>query len=354
MKKYRVYGAWTVAVAAACMLLLSTQAFSQGLRAGSAGAQELLIPVGSVGAALGGSDMSYTKGVEALHWNPAGAAVLEKRAEVMVSRLNYIADIDLNYVAGVFKAGNFGSIGLSIRTLDFGDIPVTTESSPDGTGEMFSPNYVTLGLSYSRVMTDKINIGGSAKLISERIMAESAAGMAFDFGVQYNTGRGAMFGVALKNIGPNMEFDGNDLEVFTNDQSNRPDAEGENLRIPLADFELPTTLEIGLAYVAGFNESNDVTVSGTFMNNNFGLDEYKVAAEYSLNDMFFLRGSYVFGYSEQEDKLVSSNTSYLFGPAFGAGLNLGLGENFSLSVDYAYRATELFSDNQWFSIRMGF
>lgn len=338
-----------------CVVLVAAQSWAQsGQQSGTAGATELLIPVGSVGSALGGANMAYTSGVDAIHWNPAGAAVSPDKFQVMVSHLKYIGDTNVNYVAGVFKTGSFGALGFSFKTLDFGEIAVTSEDAPDGTGEVFSPNFIIMGLTYSRSMTDRINFGTNIKVISEKILRETATGVAFDFGIQYRTNIGAAFGVTLKNLGPNMKFDGSDLEITTDDQSGRPDAEDETFRIPSANFELPTSLEIGLSYVANFNESNHLTMMGSFMNSNFGFDEYRLAAEYNLGDFVFLRGSYVLGYDSNDEKLRSSDDRFIFGPSVGGGLNLKVGETMNLNFDYAYRVTELFDANQWVSLRIGF
>ena len=343
-------------VIAVCVLLVATSIFAgTGQRRGTAGAQELLIPVGSVGTALGGANLANVSGIEAIYWNPAGLAASAFSTEVMFSHLSYIADINVFYVAGSYNVGRLGSLGFGIKSIGIGDIAVTTNDSPDGTGEKFSPTFLTLGLTYSRAMTDKIHFGTNIKIITERMMGESANGYAFDFGLQYNTGMGVKGGIALKNIGPNMSFDGNDLEVFTQDQSDRPDAEGENLRIPLASFDLPITFEIGLSYQININESNNVTLMGTFLNDNFALDEYRVAGEYNFNDLIFLRGSYQFGYDADTDQFrVSDANHFLWGPSFGAGFNFDLGTKFQLKLDYAYRMTELFDANQWFTLSLGF
>ena len=59
-----------------CLLLVvSVVAVSDAAnqsRVGTAGAQELLIPVGARGIAIGGSSMIFANGVDAIYWNPAG------------------------------------------------------------------------------------------------------------------------------------------------------------------------------------------------------------------------------------------------------------------------------------------
>ncbi|MGH7452924.1 MAG: hypothetical protein ACRENG_16365, partial [bacterium] len=62
-----------------------------GKRRGTAGALELLLPVGSRGTALGGNFIASISGVEAMHWNPAGVAASPYRAELMASHFRYIA-----------------------------------------------------------------------------------------------------------------------------------------------------------------------------------------------------------------------------------------------------------------------
>jgi len=343
-------------VLAICISFLLADAFAgTGRRTGTAGAQELLIPVSAAGAALGGANIANVKGIDAVFWNPAGLAASSHSGEAMFSHMNYIADINMNYVAANFNAGGLGTLGFDIKTLDFGDIPVTTEESPDGTGEMFSPNFITLGLTYSRTMTDRIHFGVNAKFVSEKVMQVAARGLAFDLGLQYTTTVGVRAGVVLKNIGTNMKFDGNDLEVFTKDVSDRPDANGKNTRLVLASFELPVSYELGLAYDYKIGELNTLSMMGTFMNNNFSLDEYRLAAEYNYNNFVFLRGSYLLGYDADEDKIrVSDEDAYLWGPSFGGGINLSVGASMGIKFDYAYRVTALFDNNQWFSMTLTF
>ena len=49
--------------------------------------------------ALGGASIATTSGVEALHWNPAGLFRSANRVDLMVSTMDYIAGIQVNYLA---------------------------------------------------------------------------------------------------------------------------------------------------------------------------------------------------------------------------------------------------------------
>jgi hypothetical protein len=305
---------------------------------------ELLIPVGSRATALSGAMNSMVSGVEAIHWNPAGLA-RGTGVEAMFSNLQYIADIDLNYFAVAANFEDIGSFGFSVRSLDFGDIPVTTVDEPEGTGETFSPNYIVGGLTFSRGFTDRIYGGVTLKVVSEKIQRTSASGMAFDVGVQYLSEFGVKLGVALKNLGPAMSYDGPDLEYFTSLTGQEPGARPRAVRLSGAEFEMPSTLEIGIGYDYAMAEGHNLGVMGTFQNSNFGNDEFRAGLEYSFDDKIFLRGGYM--------TLTENNEDNIYGPTFGAGVRLPL-ETTSIGFDYAYRVTDFFDANQWFTLKVGF
>lgn len=336
------------------LLLLAAQADAGNeRRRGTAGAMELLIPVGSRGTALGGNFSSSITGIEAIYWNPAGVAASGAAAEIMASHFEYIAGINVEYAAAAARFG-VGTVGVSVKSLDFGDIAETTEQNPEGTGRTFSPTFVTVGLTYSKQMTDRISFGANAKVVSEQILNTNATGLAFDFGLQYATGpRGVKLGIVLKNIGPDMRFDGPDTETTVPPAGTEPGTRAENFRTPLASFELPSTLEIGVSYDIGFGENNALTVAGNFLNHNFGLDQYGVAAEYSYNGTIFLRGGYTVAFNPATDEIESASENFLFGPSLGGGVNFDVGP-FDLKFDYAWRQTEFFDDNQWFTLALQF
>jgi hypothetical protein len=190
---------------------------------GTMAAPELLIPVGSVGTSLQGSNLASVTGIDAMYWNPAGLSQLQNpTGEVIFSHMNYIADINMEYFAGVVRISNLGNLGFSLRTLDFGEELVTTEYNPEGDGSTFSPTYIVGNVSFARAMTDKIHFGTNLKIISESIANVNATGFAFDFGLQYVAGNsGLRFGIALKNLGPAMTFNGQglDRQIVENGQS---------------------------------------------------------------------------------------------------------------------------------------
>ena len=340
--------------------LVYNSAFAGGSRRiGTAGAQELLIPIGSAGSALNGSNQALATGIDAIFWNPAGLDRSNYQSEVMFSRMNYIAGLDLTYIAAAVKFPGIGTLAFSLKNLDFGDIILTTEENTDGTGETYSPTYITAGLTFSRVMTDRIAFGATAKIVSESILRQSAKGLALDVGVQYSSGPGGYrLGVVLKNLGPSMKFDGPDLEEKHQPPGTEPGTIAEPRRIVLSSFELPSTLELGLGYEFLLGEQNTLTLSSDFVNNNFSLDEFKFGAEYSLNDIIFLRGGYNIGYNSDaegdQSSFTNSSEDYLWGLSIGVGLLYDLTPDMGLSIDYAYQSAKIFDNRQWFTVTLSF
>jgi hypothetical protein len=331
--------------------LLFSTAEAQNKRIGTAAATELLIPVGARDLAMGGATIANSEGVESIHWNPAGLGLLKHSAEGMFSSMSYIADINVNYGAAAANFGEFGTIALSIRSVDFGDIPLTTNEDPEGrSGRIFSPAYVTVGLSYGRALTDAISTGLTLKLVSEQMDRASATGFAFDFGVQYHglVGvQGLQLGVAIKNIGPQMKYDGPGL--YRNAISSDGLRPEQKFKTEAASFELPSLVEIGLAYRQRVGDEMMYSLNGSFTNNNLYLDQYSFGGElgYMVESVqLFGRAGYAFVAQAESD-------AKIFGPTFGVGITYSA-PGLDITLDYAFRQVDLFDNNNVFSLKLGF
>jgi len=303
-------------------------------RSGTAGATELLIPVGARGSALAGSVVANSYGVDALYWNPAGLAWLEG-TEAMASYLPYIADINVTYAAVGKNIEDFGVVALSVKVVSIGEIEETTTPYPAGTGSIYNPTLAVIGLTYARAVTTQVNFGMTAHYIREDIFQVSASGLAFDFGFTYEPRwRGITMGLAIKNYGPDLEFSGSGFEF---DTPNGPVA-GSN-----AKSELPTSLNIGLAYNFVNQGMNSATLSGNFRSNNQSTDLWQGGFEYVYSEKYSLRAGYNY----------SSSDEYLYGFSLGGGLIFDLGGT-NLAFDYSWTDTEVFSDNQYFTLTASF
>lgn len=332
----------------ACLVAAGSIFAGGGNRNGTAGATQLLIPVGARGIAMGGAVLTNSYGVDGLFWNPANLSRTDRTTGVMFSHMNHIADIGVEYGALGVNINGFGALGLSIKALDVGQIPVTTTQAPDGTGAFFTPQFVTVGLTFSKMLSDRVSVGVTGNFLSERMGEVSASGIAFDAGVTYNNllnVEGLNMAVVMKNIGPQMQYDGSGLLTNANASSlERPD---QFYKITAAGYELPSSLQIGLGYALNFNEQNSFTASSTFQNHNFWGDEYRLGGEYAFNDLFFIRGGYVLTPELEDDQNI-------YGFSAGAGLKYDLG-GMLVKFDYAFRQVEFdaLGNNHIFSIDLG-
>jgi hypothetical protein len=320
---------------------------SGGNRTGSGGAAELLIPTGARDLAMGGATISTTSGIDALFWNPAGIANAKSSVNMMFSHMSYIADIGVSYGAVSANFEGIGTFAFSVKSLSIGEMLVTTTLDPDGTGQTYTPQYFVAGLTFAKQLSDKISVGVTANLISERIAEVSTSGTAFNVGVKYENlanVNGLSLGVAVKNIGPQLKFEGPGLyQQGTVANQNRS---ANFVALESAPFELPSTFEFGLGYKYTMEGNSALLVSGTFQNNNFSGDEYKGGLEYGYNNNFFARVGYTGSPANQ-------NPDYIYGFTAGAGIAYPM-EGVEIAFDYAYRSVKYFDGNHTISIRLGF
>lgn len=304
-------------------------------RTGSAAASWLLIPTTARSASLGMAatgGIASMNGIEAALENPASLVVNEGTA-ALFSRVNYVADIGLNTFGIAQRFGN-NDLALVVSAWDFGDIPVTTEESPDVTEltPTWTATFVSAGLTYSRLFTDRIAAGVTSKLVTERMSGDmSATTVAFDAGMTYIVGEsGLRFGVSLKNFGPSLKYTGDGLVrevIFPGEDRRRTTV------IEAEDFELPSLLNFGLSYRRELAAGLSATALGNFRSNAYQSPQYSGGLEIGLREILYVRGGY-----QWEENL---DTNFFEGWNVGAGLNLEL-SGMHLQVDYAYRPTNVF------------
>jgi len=302
-------------------------------RKGTSGAEQLLLPVGARSIATGQAFISHFSGIESIYYNPAGLD-REGGTQAMFNYMNYIADIDLSYFA-VSAQLEIGSVALSYKTLNFGDIPVTTVENPDGTGQLYSPDYFVIGLTYSKLITDRVSAGVNFNFIHEGIMNTSADGFAIDFGVQYRFTPNFSLGASVKNIGTNMVYSGENLKTKTTVPGSALGSGSTVYELDTEGYGIPSYFELSLAYTNEINESNSLSIGGVFRNNNSLEDAARVGVEYNFNDNFFLRGGY--------DFLLENSDQQIWGFTAGAGISYDFAQDMGLAFDYAFRDVKEFS-----------
>ncbi|MEM7163681.1 MAG: PorV/PorQ family protein [Bacteroidota bacterium] len=316
-------------------------------RIGSAGGTQLLINPWAQSTGLAGSNIATARGIQGYFVNPAGI-VFTRKTEVMFTNTNWLsgADVSINAFGLSQKLGESSAIGISVVSIDWGDLMRSTTALPEGDGTTFSPSFSNIGLSFSKEFSNSIYGGVTVKIISEAIADINASGIALDAGINYVSGERDQikFGISLKNVGPGMTYDGSGLS--TSELSG-----GElNLDQRSATFELPSLVNIGVGYDFVLAENHDLTGLLSFTSNSFSRDQYKVGLEYKFKDYFALRGGYSL---EPQSESLDINTNALDGPAFGASLGAPIGENGgSLSFDYSYQVTNPFDGVHSIGVRV--
>jgi hypothetical protein len=345
----------------AVVLALPTEKVTAGNkdRSGEAGASELLINPWAKGSSWGSVGTANCIGTEAFFENIAGLAHTPG-TEILLTYVDWLKGSGVNiYTLGFSqKLGkNKGVLGVSIMSMNFGDITITTTDNPDATPGVFKPSYLNINLAYAKAFSNSIYGGINVKLISESIDNASATGLAIDAGIQYITGAKDQikFGVALKNVGTTMKFSGdglsfrgvipghgNDNDLFTVEQRS-------------AGFQLPATLRIGASYDFLISELHRITLAGNFQSNSFTKDQFTLGLEYALKYYFSLRTGYtyqngMFSGSVNETGDVSSGLS----AGFSVFVPINKEAQRGIGIDYSYRSTSIYSGTHTVGIKLTF
>lgn len=331
------------------LIVCSHSVFASAPKLGTAGATELLIPMGAKNVALSGSNIANISGTDAIYWNPAGMSNINA-GEATFTQMNYFADMKVSYLAAGVAVGKLGAFGVSMQILNIGDIPVTTVDMPEGTGEILKPDYITLSATYAKRFTDRILFGTTAKIISEKLGTMSASAVGFDLGLQYISQMGLSFGVTMKNIGSKIKFDGTAIEFDSGIPFANPSATTRKTKLDMAAHELPASMNLGLAYTLKLAGLGKVNVCGTYNNYSYSYDEMSAGAEFSFRDMLFARAGYLIPFYPNDWEYDKTSE---YGMSLGFGLNLKMAGT-NLMFDYAFRPMATFDANQYFSMTIGF
>lgn len=349
---YRYLAALTILVA--CTVITTGSYAGNKDRSGQAGAPELLINPWAGSAGWGGVNTSNVRGAESMFANIAGLAFVNK-LELDFSQTYWLQGSDIgisNFGLGV-RAGETGVIGLSVFSMNFGELDVTTTDQPDGTGATYKPSLLNFALSYAKTFSNSIYAGLTIRVISESIPDASAQGISIDAGVMYVAGERdqAKFGISLRNLGPTMKFTGDGFSI-------KAFFQGDDYSMSVfqrsESFELPTQLRIGAAYDFLIGESSRLTAAGNFTSNSFSKDQFGLGLEYSLKEYLMLRAAYTYENGIYAEVTDPERTNAYKGLSLGATVEVPLSKknNLVLGVDYAYQATDNFNGTQAFGIRL--
>jgi hypothetical protein len=347
-----------------------TAAVSDNTAYGSTSAEFLSLGAGARGAALGGAFAAVANDVEALYWNPAGVAMME-RPGFTIGTYSYIADTRYSWAGLAFPmSGGQRAIGIHAGTFGFSDQPVYTIENPEGDGQTYSVNETYVGLTYSQNFSDRFSAGMTGKFISDKLGQTSGTGFALDFGTNFHALVGARpirASFVIQNLGSTIQHDGSGLDAATNrtpplGQSDLPQ-EGQPARLRTKDFGLPVTFRVGVAFDFLNTSSSRLTALGEFSQPNNSNAGAGGGLEWALTDIgssgfsVMARGSYSYQADNNLDPdetaagfpTALSGDEGLDGLAFGGGIGYQSRNGFGLSVDYAYRGLGILGGTNFFS-----
>src|SRR5574343_1979779 len=109
-------------------------------RVGSAGASYLLANPWARSSACGDAGISSVNGLEATYVNIAGLAFADK-TQIKFNYSNWMgnAGIAMNSAGIAQRISESDVISVSVQSLNYGDIPITTVANPEGNIGFFSP-----------------------------------------------------------------------------------------------------------------------------------------------------------------------------------------------------------------------
>lgn len=338
-------------------------------RAGQAGATELLVNGWSRSSGWGGVNTATVRGIESSVLNIAGLAQISS-TEITMARTNWLvpSGIYINNIGLGQRVGDNGVLGVTVNSINFGDIPITTVDQPEGGLGTFKPQFINLGFAYAHRFSSSITGGILLRAISQEVVNVKAQGFAMDAGIQYATtsvkktaGKAKFskgkyrddlrFGISLRNIGPDMVFRGDGLSITGNINEASYSSTLENRA---AKFNLPSLLNIGFAYDFRLDKDSNsyfhrLTAASNFTSNTFSRNQFGIGLEYSYKEFVMVRSGFNYeeGLFSEEDR-----TTALTGFSAGITLEVPFGSN-AIGIDYSYRSTNPFQGIHSFGLRLG-
>ena len=205
-------------------------------------------------AGMGDVGVATDPDVVSQYWNPAKYPFTISRAGVA---LNYtpwlrqlVSDMDLAYLAGYYRIGDYSAISGSLRYFSLGE--VYTRSSMDGGSDMtINPYEMSVDLGYSLMLSETFSLGAAVRWIYSDLTydytEDTSPGSAFaaDLSLYYqnylNLGSRECqlgLGMNISNIGSKINFGGSD-----NSES------------------IPTNLRLGASLMIPIDEYNRFTIA---------------------------------------------------------------------------------------------
>ena len=318
-------------IIAVCFLVPSSanaQLFRQTTKVGTTVAQFLKIAPDARAVGMGGAGAAMEGDIYAIYWNPGALSRLKTNGEASFNHTNWLADISYDYAAAALSIDGLGTMGLQLTSFSVPEDIVRTVINPDGDGRRWSAGSFSLGVAFSRSLTDRFSIGFSAKYVNEYIWNMSSNGMAFDIGTIYTTNfNGLRIGASISNFGTKMQLAGHDVSFNTN-PGGLANQEAQNVpsEYQMEEFDMPLSFRIGLSMEAVQTEDFRATVAVDATHPNDNTEYINSGIELAYQDIFFGRVGYKSLYLENSEE----------GLTWGVGFKIPVSYNTGVKVDYAF------------------
>lgn len=285
------------------ILLIQTFVIAQDFKkTATAGFTFLEIPVTARTSALGESSISLSDmNSQGIFTNPASLGFTDITHSFSASYSNWFADIK-HYASSYSFSSDLGVFGVGIVVLDYGSMPRTVAGGGQRVYNIigsFDANAISVGIGYSKMLTDRFSFGIVAKYVEEKIDIYKANNVLLDGGVLYYTGLGSLrIAASLQNFGTNSKF--------------------------IADeFKMPIMLRLGAAAEVLGDKNSDyrITLIAEALHPTDADERINFGTEISWNEMVTLRAGYKFFYDEESFSI-------------GFGLNPKL--NIPFSTDFSF------------------
>jgi len=322
----------------AVMMLLNSAAFGWQIfpslgeeRSGTSAMTFLKIGVGARSASLAGAYTATATDVFALYHNPAGIAFNDKDTFGFAYR-QWVVDFKHSFFGVTKHIDDANVLGAFLITLGTDSFEITDEYHPLGTGEMFDYSDFAAGLTYAIRLTDYFSFGINLKYAQENLGDLKMRAGLLDLGTLYQTDYfGTRFAINVSNFGGRINPDG-DYQYQT--------ISGEWITKNYQSFSSPTVFKISAAFDPIATQGNRLTWVTQLNHPTDNAENIALGAEYSFQEMFFLRGGY----------LINSTVENF---SAGAGIKFNI-NRFEGAFDFAYTDMKDLGGTNIFSVVIGF
>ncbi|MBI5464734.1 MAG: type IX secretion system protein PorQ, partial [Ignavibacteriales bacterium] len=268
----------------------------------------LQLDVGARASALQGSFVSITNDPDAIFYNPAALATME-RPRASFGYLDHLVDVSAGSFSFARSVEGLGQVGFGIVYVNYGTFTQTDELS-NIYGSFTSSDLEVVG-GVGVPLDEQTMVGGSIKYIRSAIAEYRSTAFAFDAGILYAIpSENITIGASIQNIG-------RQLGAFDGTRESLP----LDIRIGITKRpqHLPVLLNLNFHKL---NESS-ATLSDRFSAFTFG-------AEFLLSETVRLRVGYN---NEQRRELKMGSSAAMAGFSIGGGILVR-----DYLVDYAFNS----------------